>query len=415
MGKVFKIRFHAMGLNSLDILSWFVDNVHVYRTCDGVTDLTAEEQSNFEDILLEWTPPAGGQIDEWLHWDDGVNANSIGTGAAVTFDVAARWEPAQLVNYDGASVTEVMFFPAEALCDYSIRVWIGAGAANLVVDQPVANPLIGQWNTVVLNTPVAIDITEELWVGYYVDAQTGFPAGCDDGPAIDGYGNMMNFGGWQTLLQINPELDYNWNLNVHVQSVSGDVMQLGSLPQNANTSTGMITRNANYVSLNPTITQTTGTRILAGFNIYRNEDGGEYELLDFVADPAASEYLDESLTAGVMYCYKVTAVFQSDIDLCESDFAAAEEACGYVTVGLGEGSQGSFSLYPNPARDLAVIETTSTLERVTVYNSIGQLVSDEQVKGTRYELNTAQMPTGAYMVRVMTSEGTTSRVLNVQR
>jgi hypothetical protein len=62
-----------------------------------------------------------------------------------------------------------------------------------------------------------------------------------------------------------------------------------------------------------------------------------------------------------------------------------------------------------------VIETTSTLERVTVYNSIGQLVSDEQVKGTRYELNTAQMPTGAYMVRVMTSEGTTSSVLNVQR
>jgi len=34
----------------------------------------------------------------------------------------------------------------------------------------------------------------------------------DDGPAIDGFGNMMNFGGWQTLLEINPDLDFNWNI-----------------------------------------------------------------------------------------------------------------------------------------------------------------------------------------------------------
>jgi hypothetical protein len=279
----------------------------------------------------------------------------------------------------------------------------------------VANPLIGQWNTVALTTPVAVDLSQELWVGYYINTTTGFPAGCDHGPAIDGYGNMMNFGGWQTLLQINPELDYNWNLQVHLQTVSGDNVQLGSLPQQETTATGALSTNVNHVALQPVFSHTTSTRILAGFNIYRNEDGGEYELLDFVADPAATEYLDESLTAGVMYCYKVTAVFQSDIDLCESDFAAAEEACGYVTVGLGEGTQGSFSLYPNPARDLAVIETSQTLERVTVYNSLGQLVTDEQVKGTRYELNTAQFSTGAYMVRVTTSEGTTSRVLNVQR
>jgi hypothetical protein len=412
MGEVFKIRFQAMGLNSLDILSWYIDNVHVYRTCDGVTELEAEEVT--DGVLLTWVPPAGGLIDEWIHWDDGVNANSIGTGAATTFDVAARWEPAQLVNYDGASVTEVSFFPAEEASDYSIRVWLGAGAANMVVDQPVTNPLIGQWNTVALTTPVAVDLSQELWVGYFVNTTTGFPAGCDDGPAIDGYGNMMNFGGWQTLLQINPELDYNWNVQVHLQTVSGDKMQLGSLPQQGNTSAGTISRNANYVPVNPVITHTTATRVLAGFNIYRVEEGGEYELLDFVADPAATEYLDEEAAPG-FWCYKVTAVFQSDIDLCESDFMGAEEACAAVGIGEGATTTGSFSLYPNPARDLAVIETTSTLERVTVYNSIGQLVADEQVTGTRYELKTAQMPTGAYMVRVMTSEGTTSRVLNVQR
>ncbi|HNR55830.1 MAG TPA: hypothetical protein PKJ19_11735, partial [Flavobacteriales bacterium] len=40
MNKVFKVRFNAVGANSLNILSWFVDNIHIYRACEGVTELT---------------------------------------------------------------------------------------------------------------------------------------------------------------------------------------------------------------------------------------------------------------------------------------------------------------------------------------------------------------------------------------
>ena len=42
MNNVFKIRFQASGMNSMNNLSWFVDNVHVYRTCDAPTDLAAD-------------------------------------------------------------------------------------------------------------------------------------------------------------------------------------------------------------------------------------------------------------------------------------------------------------------------------------------------------------------------------------
>ena len=32
---------------------------------------------------LNWIEPETGNIDEWIHWDDGVNAgNSIGTGGS---------------------------------------------------------------------------------------------------------------------------------------------------------------------------------------------------------------------------------------------------------------------------------------------------------------------------------------------
>jgi len=388
-----------------------VDNIHVYRVCDGPYDLTSEAQF-YNTVVLNWTEPGGPGLDEWIHYDDGTNFTSIGTGGAVEFDVAARWEPSQLAAYEGASVTEVAFFPAEAAATYNIRIWTGAGAANLVLDQPVSSPAIGQWNYVVLNTPVMIDVTNELWVGYYVNAQTGFPAGCDDGPAIDGYGNMMNFGGWQTLLQINPELDYNWNLQAHVQTVTGATMPLAVEPQNNAVPAGAIlTVNPNHHAVNPVFAgSSNGSRELTGYNIYRNMDGGEYQLIDFTTE---NTYTDPELENG-LYCYMVTAVYESETDQCESDYS--NEACELLT-GIGDPgvNAGSFSMYPNPADDHVFITTSGDLKRVTVYNALGQLVVDEIVTGQQYELSTASYTRGVYMVRVETAEGVTTRTLTVQR
>jgi hypothetical protein len=411
MDKVFKIRFHAMGMNSLNIISWFVDNIHIYRTCDSPTDLTSTAVAP-NTVILNWEAPAGSSIDEWAHYDDGTNFTSIGTGGAVEFDVAVRWEPSQLTAFEGASVTEVAFFPAEAAATYSIRVWIGAGAANVVIDQPVANPLIGQWNYVTLSTPVPIDITNELWVGYYVNAQTGFPAGCDDGPAIDGYGNMMNFGGWQTLLQINPELDYNWNIQAHIQTVAGVTMPISVKPQDIAVPQGAILSvNPNHTSISPVFAGSNGSRELVGYNIYRSIEGADYELIDYTTE---TTYTDPNLENG-LYCYMVTAVWESETDQCESGYT--NETCEVLT-GIADpdaGNANSFSMYPNPADDHVFIATSGDLKRVTVYNALGQLVVDEIVTGKQYELNTSGYTIGVYMVRVETAAGVNTRTLTVQR
>jgi hypothetical protein len=416
INKVFRVRFQAAGVNSINILSWFVDNIHIYRTCDGVTDLTADaiNNGNGYGMKLDWISPDGPGVDEWIHWDDGVNGgNSIGTGAAAEFDVAARWEPAQLTAYDGASVTEISFFPAEAAAVYNVRVWIGAGAANLVVDQAVANPVIGDWNTVMLTTPVPIDVTQELWVGYYINTTTGYPAGVDDGPAIDGYGNMMNFGGWQTLLDINPDLDFNWNIAAHVMTVTGVTMPMGKSVapyQNGNvTFSHKTTANVHRV-----FTAGDASRDLTGYNIYRSIDGEPYEMIDFTTEIT---YLDTEVTPviGGLYCYMVTAVWESATDQCESAFSTEE--C-QIWTGIGDGETAdndSFSLYPNPADDHVFITTTEELNRVTVYNALGQLVVDQITTGKQYELKTASYTIGVYMVRVETSAGVTTRTLTIQR
>jgi hypothetical protein len=417
MNKVFKVRFHAMGVNSINILSWFVDNIHIYRACDGATDLISEAINNGQQygMLLNWTEPDLGLIDEWIHWDDGVNSgNSIGTGAAAEFDVAHRWEPAQLVPYAGAAVTQVAFFPAEAQASYNVRVWIGAGAANMVVDQPVPSPIIGEWNTVTLSTPVPIDVTQELWVGYYINAQAGYPAGVDDGPAIDGYGNMMNFGGWQTLLQINPELDYNWNINTHVQTVAGVTMPLGKTVEPIENNGMTLVANPNISGVQRVFNTGSASRDLVGYNIYRSIDGSDYEMIDYTTE---TTYLDSEADPQInsLYCYVVTAVWESETDQCESAFS--NETCEIWT-GIGDGDMSdasSFSLYPNPADDHVFITTSGELKRVTVYNALGQLVVDEITTGKQYELSTSSYTIGVYMVRVETAAGVTTRTLTVQR
>ncbi len=413
MDKVFKVRFFATGMNSLDIVSWFVDNIHVYRTCDGVSNLTATNDYENACVILNWDGPIGGNIDEWVHWDDGTNYDAIGTGGAAEFDVAARWEPSQLAEFEGASVTEIAFFPNEAAATYKVRVWVGAGAANMVVDQTVASPLIGQWNYVALTTPVPIDITNELWVGYYINTTTGYPAGCDDGPAIDGYGNMMNFGGWQTLLQINPDLDYNWNIQAHIQTVTGVSMPLAMSQQEMAVPQGAILSvDPDHSSISPVFAgSSNGSRELSGYNIYRSVEGGEYELIDFTIETAYTNCDLEN----ALYCFMVTAIWESETDQCES--AYSNEACTILNVGLADpnANPGSFSLYPNPADNHVFITTSGDLKRVTVYNALGQLVVDEIVTGKQYELTTSNYTIGVYMVRVETAAGVTTRTLTIQR
>jgi hypothetical protein len=69
MDKVFKIRFLATGVNSLNIRSWFVDNIHVYRTCIAPTGLTAEPAFG-EGILLTWQLSDNSYISAGINPDD---------------------------------------------------------------------------------------------------------------------------------------------------------------------------------------------------------------------------------------------------------------------------------------------------------------------------------------------------------
>jgi hypothetical protein len=55
-----------------------------------------------------------------------VLGNSIGTNAAVTFDVAHRFTQADLAAVAGGTISQVKFVPAHEACVYTVKVWTAA-------------------------------------------------------------------------------------------------------------------------------------------------------------------------------------------------------------------------------------------------------------------------------------------------
>ncbi len=260
---------------------------------------------NDHDVTLTWDAPQNGGSGEEtiLRYDNGENSDGIGTGQAADFDVAIKFDPDALAPYSGQYLTQIDFFPKEANCSYSVRVWQGADAANLLVDQAVDNPTIEEWNYITLDTPVQIDASQELWIGYNVNTQTGYPAGCDAGPAVAGYGDMIYFqGAWQSISQAY-NLDYNWNIAGHVvDMVKGATIAkvIGHFPK-----TNSVAKDVATLKLGHIPPANHNSRILNGYNVYRNDT-----LIGTVNDSTTTTYLDAGLEDGV-YTYYVTAVYDT--------------------------------------------------------------------------------------------------------
>lgn len=192
----------------------------------------------FEDVVDEqdvarvtWNSAGGeGGTEQWLHWDSGQAAVGIGANAAIEFVTAARFSAQQLLDLDvtGLSITAVRFVPREQNATYTVKVYRGGRREPLhpgqeVASQAVPNPIINQWNEVILNNPVPIEMHEEIWFGVNINTQQGFPASADMGPAVDYYSNLMLWGNtWQSLLSNNPDLDYSWNLQAFAGFGRGD-------------------------------------------------------------------------------------------------------------------------------------------------------------------------------------------------
>ena len=309
-------------------------------TCEAPNNLSAQIINST--AALSWQRPNIGNDGTWIHWDREFGNNSIGTGSAIDFDVAQRFDVEDLRPHSRKFLTRIWFHAFTATCEYSVRVWTGGdvnGPQNLVVDQIVSNPVIGQWNEVFLITPVPIDDTQELWFGLRCNTTSGYPASIDVGPATNGKGNMIRLPGndWQTLISVNPDLNYNWSVRGLVETMDWRFPELTALPDDHSghwSGELSITNNQPDRSLY-------SPRVLLGYNVYRDDARINDELVPY------SGYTDMNLPLGEV-SYNVTSVWSNGCESEYSNTAVISNACQQFNFAKGWNSMSAFVVPENP-------------------------------------------------------------------
>ena len=161
----------------------------------------AQQNENGVDVHLEWDAPQDPN-NITINWDNGENVDGIGLTNGGDWMYSARWDASDITGYDGYFLNSVHFFPRGVSTSFTLRVWYGANAGVLIYEQPVNDPVNEQWNEIVLDSPVEIDASGELWIGFALSQPAGeFPAGCDGGPAVPFYGDMLTLDGvtWESM------------------------------------------------------------------------------------------------------------------------------------------------------------------------------------------------------------------------
>lgn len=274
-----------------------IDDVKIYNEVFIAAPENLVTTVDGANVVLTWETPGGGGgggEEGWLHYDGEYSNNSIGTGDIADFDVAAKWDAAGdygINPWVGMAITKIQFYPHESNCQYAVRIWTG-GAGTLAYEQAVT-PIIDQWNEVVLTDPWVIPSGISIMAGYRCNTQTGYPAGCDAGPAIDGYGNMIRLGGsWSTLYSQSESLNYNWNIRVYVADAAGREYEMTSLPINEQSHLGELAVHQS----------SRDNRDVSAYKIYRNQ-----VQIDEVPGNVLT-YTDMNVEPG-LYVYHLTAMY----------------------------------------------------------------------------------------------------------
>ena len=160
-GNTFSVRFKANGQNSTDINSWFVDNIHIYRTCDPPKNLEGEyvwKQGGDYGVNICWEAPSYPVFNsDWIYWDNGKSYTSV--AICLGFSAAVRWDAGMLEEFDGDYITAVNFYTFDLGYDSLVlKIWKDTNASELVYRQNVSSVLkSNSWNMIWLNTPVEIE------------------------------------------------------------------------------------------------------------------------------------------------------------------------------------------------------------------------------------------------------------------
>ena len=312
-------------------------------------------------------PASTGVTD--MHYYQDEPYTSVGwSGGATSVDLAIGYPSAALQQHIGKTLNEIYFFMGQALPTAKIRVYgmnnslLHPGPGEVVYEQTFT-PDSG-WNYVQLTTPFLID-GSDLWFGVWFEQ----PEGAYLAP-LDGY-QANDYSCWYKVSTTwynrftSGSYDYNLCLG---GKIDGTPITPWMTVAPAN---GSINAGANV-----TETVTVNTNGMA---------------------------VGETKTAK-LHC------FSSDIENSE---VLVPVTLSTTDVSVNEHNQIEVKIYPNPATNFVQV-TSDQIQRVEIYNMMGQLVFEQFYSDSQITIPTSGMAPGTYAVKVTATSGTVTKQVIVR-
>ena len=367
--------------------------------CVAPEDLYGEytyNNANSFGATLRW-PYNGSSASDWLYYDDGMMVDGI--GGPQTFYWGIMFPAESLAQYTGSFLTKVAMFDRVATTT-TLQIYYGGTTApeTLVHTQECSFSGINDFTEIDLTAALPIDPSMNIWVVMLTnDGANAFPASCCANTG-DPNGRWISMDGsvWEDVVDYN--LSYTWMIRAYVSSTAkGEVSELKPIA----------VENNNVANNNATLVAQNGGKgsTLDHYNVYRSTTNGNYQV---IAETEVGYYFDEINESGTYY-YQVTAVYAENGLECESDPANAyeNESQNYVVVevtAIDENGVKGMMIYPNPTKDNLTI-TAENMTRITITNTLGQVIFDQEVSSDNEMINMSQYEAGVYMVRITTENG----------
>jgi len=379
-GRDFKIRFKIQGTDSPDNVSWFIDNISVYRICDHPKNPEGSpywESSTNRGIKLAWDAPEAA-VNEWynyINYDKSFIDTELGLLNGGDFSVAIRWDNHQLEDYKGDTLQAIRFFISDSgFSKVVAKIWTGENTVNQIFADTLQNPKYHSWNEISIDTTLILDPALEYWVGYRVLGQeTGRnPAGCTDDYGFPGYSDQISFGESEDNWDYVSDLCCHYSWNIQLKLIDNDT-----------------------------------SRNCLGYNILRKSPSEEeYSQIAFVENKEFMEecyFQDSTLQFSQQVCYKISASWGKDGDSCISNFATNTlDSTDYICIeysGLEDDEINNETfIYPNPAKSTIHFKQGLKPTGVVIYNLNGQIVQSE--KEPKNSINIPLLPKGIYVVEM---------------
>lgn len=384
--------------------------------CIAPEDLYAEETFNEDGesgIQLTW-PYQAPPMSEWLYYDDNTPVTAIGlTGATMYW--AIMFPADQLSDYIGTSVTKVKVYDvgnetgeATVLVSYGSLV----NPTDALTTKNFSFDGNAGWKEVEL--PQAVDITGEdnLWITIFQHGMShpaAVSADCGNPNARWISANGMQ---WQDLGGFGANYELTFMLRAFVTNEA---------ETEANVTRELITLETPEVNTSDIKVSMLDKPVfapraaeLSHYNIYRGTTENDFEV---IATTTEGTYFDTDVEAGKTYYYKVTATYVDGDDDCESGAANSfyQPNKKYVVVdytSIVENGVNGMMIYPNPTRDNVTIKADN-MKRITIVNTMGQIMYDQTVMNDSKEINMSQFESGVYMIRITTANGVATQRVTV--